>query len=272
MNKGGLEVIPDFKIKYPEYAVVTPHTNKEYTVRSLKISEEEALRSSLLTPASLTQHLNKVIYNSIVNKPESITNISDFLKSTTMADRDALMYALYHVTYKDEHNYDVNCAECDHVNSVKIKFGDSFSMVAWNGEESILDKEVKAKLKMADQLTIVIKQPTLLDEQNLMEKLKFATEEEREKQLGLLPIHSIEIDMGQQTSGTNIDIISDRDNIKAIYSDIPAQDRNIIEKEYLDNFGKYGVSLKTIVVCEKCQHKNETELDLVRQFFRAVYE
>jgi len=272
MNKAGIEVIPDFKIKYPEYTVVTPHTNKEYTIRSLKISEEEALRSSLLTPATLTQHLNKVIYDSLINKPEDIKTLDDFLKSSTMADRDALMYGLYHVTYKDVHNYDVNCAECDHVNSVKINFGDSFSMVAWNQETPILEKEIKAKLKMAEQLTIVIKQPTLLDEQNLMNDLKFSTEEEREKHLGLLPINRIEIDMGQQVSGPSVDSIKDRDNIKQIYNDIPAQDRSIIEKEYNDNFGKYGVTLKTIVVCEKCQHKNETELDLVRQFFRAVYE
>ena len=269
-NSAGVEVFRGFDIKYPEYSVITPHTGHSYTIRSLKVGEEETLKASLLTPNNLTDHLNKIIFASLVKKPKEIETMEDFLIKNTIRDRDALMYGLYHVTYKDIHNYDVTCSDCEHVNAIKIKFGESFSMVAWKGPESILEKEVEVKLEIAENITAIIKQPTLFEESKLLEDLAFSSDEERDKQMDLLAIKRFELDIG--TSVDKKDHIKDRGNIKQIYNDLPATDRKLIDKAYSDNFGKYGVSLKTIVKCAKCQEETETEIDLVQQFFRSMYE
>jgi len=272
MERAGIEIIPKFEIKYPEYSVITPQTLNEYTVRSLKVGEEESLKASLMTPTALTQHLNKVLFTCLVKKPDTINSIDDFLKLNTVADREAIMYALYHVTYKDKHSYDVTCQKCEHVNSVKVDFSKSFSMKAWAENDSVLTKEVEVPLEMASSVVAIIKQPTLLDEQTLIESLKFSSEEEREKQLALLPITRFEIDIGNSDVKSNgRDRIKDRMNIKSIYNDLPAPDRLLIEKSYEENFGRYSMELKTIVRCEKCQYENNTVIDLVRQFFRAIF-
>jgi len=270
MQKAGIEVIPKYEIKYPEYSVITPHTNHEYTVRALKVSEEEAMKASLLTPNKLTQHLNQVLFSSLVKKPAEINTYQDFLTKNTMRDRDALMYGLYHVTYKDIHNYDVECNKCGHVNSVKVKFGEAFSMKGWAGEDNLLDKEVEVKLETAEAITVIVRQPTLADEEKLLSELTFSSEEERDKQMDLLAIKRIEIEIKEDVK--NNDQIMDRSNIRKIYDDLPATDRRLIDDAYAEHFGKYGVELTTVVRCESCQSENETEIDLVRQFFRSIYE
>lgn len=270
MERAGMEIIPKFEIKYPEYEVVTPHSNKSYTLRSLTVGEEESLKGSLLTPVKLTNHLNQCLWSAMVNKPEGIKTFDDFLKQNTPRDRDALIYGLYHITYKDIHNYDVTCQKCEHVNSVKVKFGDSFSMIAWKDEKSILDIEKEVPLEIADQVVAIVAQPTLWDEQKLLDDLAFSSDDERDKQIDLLSIRRFEINIKEQVNER--DKIKDRSNIKRIFNDLPATDRKLIEKTYGDVFGKYGVSLKTVVKCQNCQHENDTEIDLMHQFFRSMFE
>ena len=101
-----------FNLKYPEYEVITPHTHLSFSLRSLSVSEEERLKGSLLTPTKITEHLNKCLYESIVQKPESITDYKTFLKSLSLKDRDALLYGLYHITYEEIRNYDIRCTNC----------------------------------------------------------------------------------------------------------------------------------------------------------------
>jgi len=270
MQRAGLEFIPNYEIKYPEYSVVTPQTNQQYTIRSLKVKEEEALKSSLLTPNKITEHLNKVLFEALVKKPEAIKTYEDFIKQNTLRDRDALMYALYHVTYKDIHNYDVACSKCEHVNTVKIKFGDSFSMTLWDQPDSVLTKEVAVKLETASVITAIVRQPTLFDEEQMLKDLAFVKDEERQRQLELLAIKRFEFTIKENVKEN--DKILDRSNIRKIYDDLPATDRKLIDKAYIDNFSKYGVTLKTTVICESCRAENPTDIDLVRQFFRSMYE
>jgi len=271
MNRDGIEIVPKYEVKYPKYEVVTPHSGYTYTIRSLKVSEEEALKSSLLTPTELTGHLNEILWSVLINKPEEIKTFSDFLNKNTPRDRDALMYGLYHVTYKDVHNYDVSCMECNTINSVKVKFGDSFSMIQWKGDTPILEKEIEVPLNSIDNCSAIVKQPSLAMEKKLLDDLKFSKAEDRDKQIDLLSVDRFEFDIKENIKGKK-DGIVDRSNIKKIWDDLLPEDRRTIEKVYADNFGKYGVQLKTTVICQRCQHENETEIDLVSQFFRSVYE
>ena len=143
-NAAGVEIFNGFQIEYPEYSVITPHTLLEFSIRTLTVSEEEKLKGSLLTPNKLAGHLNEVIFNCLCKKPDTITTYQDFLNKLTIKDRDALMYGLYHVTYKDIHNYDVECSQCQFVNSVKINFEKGFRATLWpkDSEKNVLETEI----------------------------------------------------------------------------------------------------------------------------------
>jgi hypothetical protein len=266
-NAAGIEVFTGFGIKYPEYALVTPQTLQEYTIRSMTVQEEETLKASLLTPARLPDHLNSILFSCTVKKPDNIKTFDDFLNSTTVKDRDALMYALYHVTYKDIHLYDVTCSNCSNVNSVKINFLKSVSIVQWPNKDSILKKRVEVPLELAAGVTAIVRQPTLAQESTLLKTISFNDEATRDMNMDLLIIEKFKVD-GQDPK--NPDFIEDRDNILKGYKQLPATDRRLIDKAYADNFGEYHIDIKSKVICQKCQSEEEISIDLVRQFFRAV--
>jgi len=269
-NAVGVEVFGGFDIKYPEYSVITPQTLQEYSIRSLSVAEEEKLKASLLTPNKLAEHLNQVIWDCIVKKPEDIKTYQDFINKITIKDRDALMYGLYHVTYKDIHNYDVTCSKCEHVNSIKVNFLKSLKAVMWdNTEESIIEKRVPVKFQIAEKISAIIKQPMLIDENNLLQDSGFASDEIRDLNMQLLIIDRFEI---EKTGAKKPDTVEDRDNILKGYKQIPSTDRKLIDKEYENNFGKFSIDIATRIRCQKCGHEENISIDLVKQFFRSIYE
>ena len=67
-----LEILPVFKISYPEYTVITPQSNREFTIRSLNVQDEERFKSSSLAPNQFASHLNNIIWECIVKKPDDI--------------------------------------------------------------------------------------------------------------------------------------------------------------------------------------------------------
>lgn len=269
-NAVGIEVFTGFNIKYPEYSVITPHTLKEFTIRSLTVAEEEKMKSSLLTPNKLAEHLNEVIWQCLVKKPDDVKTYDDFLKLLTIKDRDALMYGLYHVTYKDIHDYDVVCPKCDHTNSVKIDFLKSFQATMWPDiNNSILEKKVPVTFEIANNITAYIKQPLLVDEYNLLKNSAFVADEIRDLNMQLLIIDRFEVD--REESKTPYQLL-DRDNIAKGFKELPSTDKKAIDTAYEENFGKYGVEIKSIIKCQRCGNEELITIDLVRQFFRAMYE
>jgi len=269
-NAAGIEVFNGFKIKYPEYSVITPHTLKEFTIRTLTIEDEEVLKASMLTPNKLAQHLNEVIFKCLVKKPEGIKTYEDMLTSLTIKDRDALMYGLYHVTYKDIQNYDVTCSKCEHVNSVKIDFLKSFKAIMWPDDGGkVLEKEIKVPCQIAEGITAVVSQPSLKDEVDLLNSMAFSTDSVRDLSMQLLTIKRFEQDIPESKIP---DTILERDNILKGYRELPSPDKKSIDKAYLDNFGKYGVEIESTVRCQKCGNEEKITIDLVRQFFRSIYQ
>ena len=270
-NAANVEIFNGFNIEYPEYSIITPQTLLEFSIRALTVEEEEILKGSLVTENRLADHLNSVIYKCIVKKPESIKTFEDFMNKITIKDRDALMYGLYHSSFKDIHNYDTKCPKCDITNSVKIDFLKSFKAVLWADDtKSICDHEIKVKFEIAKNITAVIKQPMLVDEYELMKTLKFATPETKEMSMSLLIINRFEID--KPNAKTAVETIEDRDNILMGYKELPSTDRKLIDKAYDKEFGKYGVDIESIIRCKKCGNEDKISIDLVSQFFRAMYE
>jgi hypothetical protein len=270
-NAAGVEVFNGFNIKYPEYSVITPHTLREFTLRTLTIEDEEKLKGSMLTPNKLAEHLNEVIYQCIVKKPDDINTFNDFLTKLTIKDRDALMYGLYHVTYKDIQNYDVTCTSCNFINTVKINFLKSFKAEMWSkNSPDIIEQEIKVHCEIAQGITVVIRQPLLIDETNLLKEMAFATDATRDLAMQLLVIKRFEQDNNADVKNPNT--VLERENILKGYKQLPSPDKKLIDKAYGENFGKYGVDIESVVKCQKCGNEEKISIDLVKQFFRSIYQ
>ena len=280
-----------FNIKYPEYAVITPQTLKEYTVRSLTVQEEEWLKGSALIASKISEHLNKCIWECIISKPKDVTSFEEFLEKTTTKDREALLYGIYHITYGDVRNYEVACTKCGKEHEVSIKISDAVNIRLWPDKKSVLDT-IEAVTLPVSGIEVIIKQPTLKMEQDTISRYVFAKEEKLTEITEKLiiaklikrgeiretePVVSGDV-LSDSTSDTPTVIqeddvvVEDFDDILFAVSTLPARDRKFINKAYFDRFGQYGIELKMAAPCPKCGYVDEVDIDLVTQFFRMVFE
>ena len=256
-----------FDIQYPEYEVITPHTNLSFSVRSLNVSEEERMKASLISPAKITEHLNKCIYESMVKKPATIKDFAGFLQTCTLKDRDALLYGLYHITYEEVRNYDISCSECTKSYSVTIQASDTFNFNMYP-EKNILKKETTVKLPVSKGITAHIVQPSLMDEINAIKQMSSRPGSTVELITETLIISSFQQDVAESKKPV---VYNDRTDILDAYLTLPARDKRTIHEAYHKAFGKYGVDLKMKSFCSHCGAEEEVEIDLVSQFFRMVY-
>lgn len=255
-----------FDIKYPEYEVITPQTGLSYNVRSLNVQEEENLKGSLISPAKINEHLNKCLFDAITKKPDSIPNYDTFLKKTTLKDRDALLYGLYHITYEDIRNYDVTCSTCRREYPVTVSASSTFNMLPYPQGENILKKETQVELPVSKGVFAYIKQPTLFDE-----IAAFRTVGSAAGNTDILT-ETLIISKFQHnpTEGDTL-VYTDREDIVDAYKTLPARDKRQIFDSYNEEFGKYGISLKMMSRCVHCGEQEEIDIDLVSNFFRMVY-
>lgn len=255
-----------FDVKLPEYEVITPQTHLSFTVRSLNVKEEERLKGSLMTPNKIHEHLNKCIFDSIVQKPEKVTDYESFLKTVTLKDRDALLYGLYHISYEEIRNYDVTCGSCSKDYPVTVKASSTFNFLPYP-KKDILTKKIPVELLATKGVTCTIKQPTLFEEMSSIKSMTGSID----KSMDLIT-ETLIIDKFQQDPDEGDTIIySDRVDIVDAYLALPSRDKRQIHKEYRDKFGQYGISLKMKSNCIHCGEEEEIDLDLVANFFRMVY-
>jgi hypothetical protein len=66
-------------------------------------------------------------------------------------------------------------------------------------------------------------------------------------------------------------IFTEFNDIMAAYATLPARDKKVILDAYKENFGQYKIDLKMTVFCPACGNKEEINIDLVDNFFRAMY-
>ncbi len=256
-----------FNIKYPEYEVLTPQTHLSFTVRSLNVSEEERLKGSLITPSKVTEHLNKCIYEAIVNKPDNVSDFKSFLKSITLKDRDALLYGLYHITYEEIRNYDVRCSQCKKEYQVTAIASSMFNYNPYPSDD-IVGKRVKVELPVYKGISAFIKQPTLEDEDFAFKSLSSYPGITNETIIETLIIDKFEQDI--ETSKEPV-VISDRNEIIDAFRSLPARDKRAIYEKYASEFGDFGISLKMKSFCTHCGFEEVMNIDLVDNFFRMVY-
>ena len=255
-----------FDIKYPEYEVITPQTKLSYSVRSLSVQEEEQMKGSLLTPSKINEHLNKCLFSAIVKKPEGVTTYDAWLKSTTLKDRDAILYGLYHITYEDIRNYDIGCGTCGKEYPVTVKASSTFNYNEYPGND-ILKKRINIELPLSTGVTAVIKQPTLYDETVALRTLAISTKSNLDIITETLVIDKfVQIDKDAKT----LEYVA-REDVYDAYLSLPSKDKREIYKRYREEFGQYGITLRMKSNCIHCGAEEELTLDLVQNFFRMVY-
>ena len=340
-----MPVFKGFQFDYPHYDVVLPQTGYFYDVRSLNVMETDKLKGSLTVPSKAPGHINKILWKSLVSKPEEIKTFEDFKKNTTIRDREALMYALYYSTFGDEREFNATCNKCRHSQLLKLKLSKLFSMVAYpisaamkntykiakavdnevydleiekalnkptykkqpvgmpkdiadlefadddddgiilgekpniikeeiepvipesDDEDSILTKRIDLELPIS-KVHAIIKQPTLWDEERVMDAVPFA----QKKQTDLLNETMVIEQFEQYKLGAKVPnlIINNREDILYGYQSLPSLDKIEIFKKFQDTFGQYGIELKTKYSCSECGEPQELEVDIVVQFFRLL--
>jgi len=256
-----------FQVQYPEYEVITPQTKQSYTLRSLNVSEEESLKGSLLTPTKIADHLNSCIFQSLVKKPEGVTTLDDFLRKTTLKDRDALLYGLYHITYEEIRNYQVKCRECDNEYSVTVQASSTFNFNPYPGEDIIKEKTT-FELPVSKGVFVTLIQPTLFDEKTGIGILGSRPGSTLELITETLIIEKFEQDIQDKKEPV---VYDDRIDVVDAYMTLPARDKREIFKHYTNKFGKYGVDLKMQSNCPSCGNEDVHTIDLVESFFRSLY-
>lgn len=256
-----------FKVQYPEYEVITPQTKKSFTLRSLNVSEEENLKGSLVTPNKVSDHLNSCIFQSIVKRPEGVTDLNSFLKSVTLKDRDALLYGLYHITYEEIRNYQVKCSECSSDYAVTVQASSTFNFNPYPGED-ILSERVTFELPITRGVFVTLKQPTLFDESAGIRELGTRPGSTLELITETLIIEKFEQDVQERKEPI---VYVDRIDIIDAYMSLPAKDKREIFRQYVNRFGDYGVDLKMKSNCTSCGKEDVHDIDLVESFFRSLY-
>jgi hypothetical protein len=256
-----------FNVQYPEYEVITPQTKQSFTLRSLNVSEEERLKGSLVTPSKIADHLNTCIFQSIVKKPETITTLESFLKATTLKDRDALLYGLYHITYEEIRNYKLTCSKCSNEYDVTIQASSTFNFNPYPGEDIIKERAI-FELPITKGVIVTLKQPTLFDEMMGIKSLASRPGSTLELITETLIIEKFEQDVSERKEPVNY---SDRVDVIDAYMSLPARDKREIFKVYSEKFGVYGIDLKMKANCTSCGNEDIHNLDLVESFFRSLY-
>lgn len=256
-----------FNQKFPEYEVITPHTNQSFLLRSMTVQEEERMKGSLLSPSIVTDHLNRCIFECIVRKPEVIRNFEDFLSMCSLKDRDALLYGLYHITYEEVRNYDVSCGKCGKTHPITVQVSSTFSMNSYpEDQKSILEQRYPVELPIMKGVIATVKQPSLKDE---VDGMKFAGN--NSKLLDLVTETLIIESFVENTEGGDSQVYSSREDIVDAYRSLTPNDKRAIFKEYRSKLGSYGIELKMRTTCVHCGEEEVLDLDLVDNFFRMVH-
>lgn len=224
-----MAIFKGFKnIQYPRYTVVCPQTGFTYDVRTMNVMETNKLKTSLTTPAKTPSLINKTLWESIEEKPNCVINFQDFKKMTTLRDREALMYGLYHCTFGELRDFDVVCNTCNHTQTIKVNISKIFSMNAYPFSSAMIKSYQVAKAVDEETMDPLIER-------------KIATVELKEK----LKLDTRPIDAPDDDDGI---VIGDKPNIKYVEDEDPVVEPPEPEVKIEPKKSKYEESIleKTI--------------------------
>ena len=131
--------------------------------------------------------------------------------------------------------------------------------------EDILTRRLKIELPIS-KVIAYIKQPTVYDEEKVMNAIPYAQKKQTDLVNETLVIERFE----QVDDAGRVSAVTDREDILYGYQSLPPKDKALIFEEFQKEFGQYGVDLKTGFDCSSCGAENDMEIDIGAQFFRMV--
>lgn len=177
-----------FNIEYPHYSVITPQSGDSFDVRCLNVGEVNELKHSFLIPSKSSSTINTIVWKAIKSKPNHINTYQDFLKNTTIKDRMALIYGIYHSTFGNNKEFTVVCSECNSEQIIRFQLNNCFKMNPYPYSEKFKKsyKIARAIENNKDQIMERILEESekkKLEEQSKLEKnsseVKYVEDEEK---------------------------------------------------------------------------------------------
>lgn len=257
-----------FEQNFPAYEVETCQTHTKFNVRSMTVQDEEKLKTSLVSPTKVTENLNSVLFNCIIDKPTTITDYESFLKNVTLKDRDVIIFGLFLISYEEVRNYSVHCKECRKEFPITIKAADTFNITPYPMDD-ILTKTMELQLPLMKEMSIILFQPTLKDEIDILKNYSSRAGMSIELLTETLMIKGFK---QKKKTDKDPEDYTDRVDIIDIYRSLPSKDKKFIHSNYQSLFGKYCLDLKMKAFCTSCGTEQEVAIDLVQQLFSNILE
>lgn len=134
-------------------------------------------------------------------------------------------------------------------------------------KDSILKKFIEVTLPISNVVAIV-KQPTIYDEERILNEIPFAIKKQIELVNETLIIDRFEEYRVGDKKPSNV--IDNREDILHGYTSLPPRDKEKIFTIFNEEFGKYGISLSTEYNCVNCGESTTLEVDIFIQLFRSI--
>ena len=143
----------------------------------------------------------------------------------------------------------------------------NFGKSELDNPDSILRKEFSIVLPVSG-ITMVLMQPTIDDENNILGSVPFAGKDSIKKLNDTLIIKRFEV--YENGASRPKEVITDREEIFFTYGKLVPRDTKVMNKAFRENFGQYRISLEKKWKCINCDHENSLGVEIVSYFFRMV--
>lgn len=247
----------------PLYMVVTPCTHQEFSIKSMTVMMEEALKTSLTSKPSLIRMLANAIYQCVIHKPDNIVDFDSFCRAISSSDQTALFFGLMHQSYGEISDITTTCPQCN----TKMDLENLSTMGLMTIKEypgnDFLTKRLTYKTEAG--FVIVMKQTTLYDELILYDELQNIPN----AQVTELKDYLQNIDHIMHPNGNKITNTIDK---FSVISELPLKEGRALMKLFDKEYGDYGCKFEKDVQCKvtDCGWKFKVEVNLFNQFFRMV--
>jgi len=134
-----------------------------------------------------------------------------------------------------------------------------------NNSDNIIDKVLRIELPIS-KVFAYVKQPTIADEESLLNTIPYATKKQSDVSTDTLIIEKFEMIKPDGKS----EFVVNRQDIIWGYEELSPLDRDEIFKTYNENFGKYGINLNVGFECKSCGAISTNDLDITAHFFRII--
>lgn len=120
--------------------IMTPQTGFIFDVRPLTVEEVYNIKKSYASIESRTiERLNELIWSCIVKHPDNMKTYDHFLRMTTLRDRDALLYAIYVLSFGSEKRYRLGCLSCNQEQNILFDIDSMFTYELYPKASSVIN-------------------------------------------------------------------------------------------------------------------------------------